>query len=365
MKNEDTSNLLNYPPIVNELQSWKGTGNLSWPNHSVTGDFVLSRLLNGKLRFVFKPQDWINSSKFKNRHDLEFDGVADEYSISARGIHFTRGFLDELPGIWVGFAQSATRRIDVDANTVSVRCDLTNYSLNRPDKIDLQLDGFAINITRLGWGTNKDNGIKEHATAYRHAYLSSCLTIENIPLSKTDQAIDCLDEVAALLSIACRGHAHIAARHIWNYEKGKFDSLYEEPPFPVIKWLSPLISSENIKDFLMAAYPMQRDRVQKLELAFITDHYLQALTLRLVWPISVGIFTAMDSLVTVFFNQNMDEENESYQYWVVSPEKFESNKKMVKEVIEVFANHFSRFKNLLPSETDSLKLEFGFLRSNK
>jgi hypothetical protein len=319
--NGNLAELLNYPPTIDELQGWKGSGQLHWRNNSWNGDFALSRLLNGRLRFLFKPHDWRNSDTFVELYPLEFDGATEDGSLlSVTGIHFTRTYLAEMPWeIHVGYAHSATRRNDVDADIVSIRCDLTNYVLNqRIKKVELQLDGFDIRIDRLGWGGN-GSGIEEHANAYRHASLSTCLIIRDIPTGSVEQAIDCLHEVAILFSIACRGHVSIAARHIWNQEKGKIDTLFEEPPFPDRGWGRSLIPSDNIEDFLTAVYPRDKNRVRKLELSYVTDHYLQALTLRSAWPQSVGIFTAMESLKTAFFNQNMNEENASYNYWVVPP----------------------------------------------
>jgi hypothetical protein len=358
-ENESTKNLLNYPSIVNELQSWKGSGQLRWRNNSWDGDFVLVRLLNGRLRFVFKLQDGCDSDQFGKLHNLEFSGVGeDESEILVKGIHFIRGFTDHFSyDINVGYAYSATRHIkkDTDTGTISIRCDLTNYSLNqRIGDVQFKLGGFDIHVKRLDWG-KKSSGIQEHASAYQHASLSTCLEIKNIPLSEAEEAIDCLQDISALFSIACRGHVFIAARHIWNQETGKLDSFFEEPPFSDRMWGRPLIPSSAIEDFILAAYPTDKDRVRKLELAYATDHYLQALTLRSIWPQSVGIFTAMESLKVAFFNQNRNEENASYNYWVVPPEEFEANKDMIKELVDILAKDFPRFATLTQSERQSLE----------
>lgn len=350
-------NLLDYPPEASELQHWKGSGQLRWRDNSWDGDFVLSRLLNGRLRFIFKLQDWRKSSdRFVNLYPLEFEGVAEDDSvISVMGIHFNMRYGSIPHWICTGYAHNATRRIEKVADTVSVRCDLTNYSLHqRMREVQFQLAGFDISIERLGRG-KKGSGIEEHAVAYHHAALSTCLKIENIPLSKAQDAVDCLQEIATLLSIACRGHVFITARHIWNQEKGKFDSLFEEPAFLDRRWGRPLIPTDHIEDFLIAAFPADKDRVEKLELAFMTDHYLQGLTIRSIWPQSVSIFTAMETLKTAFFNQNNNNENATYHYWIVPPEDFESNVAMVNEILEVLTKHFSRFGQLTNDERRSLK----------
>jgi hypothetical protein len=355
--NESTINLLNYPSIVNELQSWKGSGQLLWRTNSWDGDFVLIRLLNGRLRFVFNPQDERDSDRFSKLHDLEFSGVAeDESEILVKGIHFTRSFANFSYHINVGYASSATRHIKkgTDTDTISIRCDLTNYSLNqRIEDVQFKLGGFDINIERLNWG-EKSSGIQEHASAYQHATLSTCLEIKDIPLSKAEVAIDCLEEISELLSIACRGHVFIVARHIWNQGTGKLDSYFKEPPFSDRMWGRPLIPSSAIEDFIMAAYLADKDRVRKLELVYATDHYLQALTLRSLWPQSVGIFTAMESLKVAFFNQNRNEENTAYSYWVV-PEDFEANKDIIKVLVNVLAKEFPRFATLTQNERQSLE----------
>jgi len=356
---EYTPNLQNYPPIKNVLQSWEGKGDLSWRDNAIAGDFMLSRLLNGRLRFVFRPHDWQKSNAFIELHDLEFNGIAnDESSISVTGIHFTRRYLDEMPWeICVGFARKASRILGAETDTVSVRCDLTNYSLNqRIGDVEFALDGFSIRISPLWWGKHS-SGVEEHAIAYQHAYLPTCLMIENISLSEAPKAINCLQEITKFLSIACRGNTSIAAQHIFNQEEGRFHSLFEEPPFPIRKWGRPLIKSDVIEEYLVKVCSVNRSREQNLALAFVTDHYLQSLTLRSAWPQSVGIFTAMESLKTAFFNQNSSEENESYNFWVVPPEDFESNKIMIKEIISVLAKHFPRFSELSQDEKQSLEAQ--------
>lgn len=359
-ESENAINLLDYPPQIYELQHWKGTGQLRWRNDTCEGEFVLSRLLNGRLRFIFKPSDWREQTSFFRLRNLVFEGVAEDgSSISVSGIHFTRRYLDEIPEVGVGYAQSASRVATVDAdkevNTVSIQCDLTNYTLNQRNEIvKFQLDGFDINIRRLRWGKGS-NGLEEHEIAYHHASVTSCLQIENISTEQTERAIDCLQEIAALLSIACRGQVAIVARHIWNQENGKLESFFDEPPFTDRRWGRPLIPSNHIEEFLVAAYPASKTREQKLELAYIADHYLQALTLRSAWPQSVGIFTAMETLKTAFFNQYQKKENLPFMYWVIPPKKYQSQRVMIEEVIEVLTKHFPRFGELNSYEKDDLQ----------
>lgn len=340
---------------VDELQSWKGSGQLRWQNSSSDGDFVLVRLLNGRLRIIFRSHDRRSNAQWDKLRNLVLVGIAeDESEISIKGIHFTRRFLD-INDVEVGYASSATRHIKKDTitDTVSIRCDLTNYSLNqRMADVQFELDGFDIRIKRLSWG-EKRAGIQEHANAYQHTVLSTCLEIKDVPLGKVEEAIDCLQEISALLSIACRGHVFVAVRHIWNQESGKLDSSFVEPPFSDRMWGRPLIPSNAIEDFLLAAFPVEKDRVRKFELSDATDHYLQALTLRSIWPQAVGIFTAMESLKVAFFSQNKDDENMSYNYWV-DPEEFKANNDMIKKVIDVLAKEFPRFATLTSSERQSL-----------
>jgi hypothetical protein len=351
---EGEVNLLDYPPTVTELQHWKGSGELGWRKSAWKGNFAHSRLLNGRLRFIFKLHDGRQSSdRFINQYPLEFEGVAEDGSqISVTGIHFNRryGFVT-----CTGYAQAARRYTEVKGDTVSIVCELTNYSLEqRREDVELSLDGFGIKIARLWWG-KEDSGLKEHAVAYQHAAISTQLKIENIPHDQAEKAIDCLDRVASLLSVACRGFVFIVAQHTLNAKEVHVDSLFEEPPFSDKGWGRPLISSNNIEEFLIAAYQTMSEPTLNKELGYITDHYLQALTLRSAWPIAVGIFTAMETLKSAYFANNESDENAAYNYWVVPPANFESNKAMLKEVIEVLSRHFPRFAHLSGSERDSLK----------
>lgn len=363
MSEEHTTdiNLLDYPPEINRLEYYKGSGRLQYRESTWDGNFALVRLLNGRLRFVFMLHDYReNSDRFIDLYSLSFEGVAEDRSIiSVAEIHFDmrRSNGNTLNWICTGYAESASRHIDIEPETVSVHCNLTNYALyQRREEVNFHLNGFDIRLLRQP----NENNIGEHAVAYHHASLPTTLVINNISANQVEAAINTLQNITSSLSIACRGHVFITATYIVNEENMIFDSKFEEPAFTDRKWSQPLIPSQNIEDFILAVEATERSREQNLEIAYIVDHYLQALTIRSIWPQAVGIFTAMETLKAAFFAQedNSEEDGErniDYVYWVVPEDKFTSNDTMVNEILAVLTEHNSRFENLSRDERSSLK----------
>jgi len=222
------------------------------------------------------------------------------------------------------------------------------------------MNGFDISLRRISWGRNQ-RSIEQHAIAYRHASIAACLEVKNILPDEIEQAIDCLSNVAALLSIACRSQVSIVVTRISNQQSGNQKVLIEEPPFTHPRWARPLIPDNEIETFLEAAFQATEDRIRKVELAYITDHYLQALATGSAWPMALGIFTAMDTLRSAFYRRDDDEDAQSHLYWVVPFEKFQSQKEMIDAVIEKLTQFFPRFSNIAANERDSLRSQIGGL----
>lgn len=301
-------NLLDYLPTAYELQHWTGSGLLQWRQNTWECEFVLSRLLNGRLRFIVKPQDWRRSYRFVEQYPLEFESeLEDGYQISVSGIHFTRGIMDDFPWeVFLGYAGAASRQKEREAQEVSLRCDLTNYSLNqRLGPVEFRINEFDISLERLGW--NDQSGIEEHSYAYNHAPVLTCLKIEDIGIEEVSEARDCIRDITSQLSIACRGYVFVVAQHIFNRENGIIRSEYKEPAFPNKGWVRPFIPSDYLEQFLAATCYCFEDRADRLELAHIIDHYLHAFAMRSSWPLAVGMLTAMETLKTAFFRRYPEE----------------------------------------------------------
>lgn len=352
--NENRINLQDCQLDTDNLEFWEGTGDLHWQDNTRSGAFCLTRLLNGRLRFVFALPDDRDISGLSS---CRFEGTtSDEDSVSIEQIYFTKQVMrSDLSSLHIGYAESAVKQIDLETGAVSIRFDLTNYRLGRTRRAHFQLDGYDINLSRL-YSNHDANRLNEHAIAYDHAPLSASLVINNVPFPEVEQATNTAQKIVSLLSIACRGHVFIAAQYISNEEHGTFYTKFDEPAFMNRKSSRPLISSENINRFVASVEKAQRDRVQNLEIALITDHYLQALAIQSVWPQAVGVYTAMETLKTAFFRQNDTEEDMEHVYWIVPPENFEQNEGMVNNIIQVLIDNFpARFNTLSRPERDSLK----------
>ncbi len=289
----------------------------------------------------------------------EFEGVTENgVTINAKGITFTYRQIKEGVVLLVGIAQQVERIMDrnVEDDDASIRCDLTNFSLrNRMPPIGLHLGDFEVQLFSLNWG-NRTQMLREHAKVYQYAMVASCLKVDHVAPDQEAEILDHLQEVAFLLSIACRGHVDIVAQHV--QKAGKLHSTFIEPTFTEAKWIRPLIPDEAIADFLQDVYPLSGSQMDHLAIGYAIEHYLKALTMESAWPLSAGIFTAMEALKTAFFAQNQNnEEVEASAYWVVPYQDFVENHDMINDILNVLRRYFERFGELQTNERDSLKAQ--------
>lgn len=357
MSDEETpkENLADYPQTVRYLEKWTGTGHLRWRHETWQGPFALLQLLNGRLRVVVEADHSFIPYYQRGISSLALVGETDKGTqISAEGIHFNRLTGPPERDIYVGYARNATLRFTKTIKRNMVFCGLSNYSLHqRRSPVTVSLADFDLNIESRSRNSSS-GGIEEHSIAYRHAGVSTYLAIRGISRDRVSDALNCLRDVANLLSIAFRGFVFVVAEETHDFHSGEVTIKLQEPPFSARGWGRPLVPSESIDEFLVQTYPGYSAREERLELSHIVDHYLQALTLRSIWPQSVGIFTAMETLKAAFFRRFSDEANEQYQYWIVPKEDFSNNRAMIKEVIAVLASHFERFANMDKEEKSDL-----------
>jgi hypothetical protein len=163
--------------------------------------------------------------------------------------------------------------------------------------------------------------------------------------------------IAQLLSVAQRQHVLLVAQHRHDSQDRWLESKFDEPVFTRRGWPRALIPDESVAEFLTVGYPHLVNKYQRLELANVIDHYLQALTSRSVWPSSLGIFTAMETLRAAFFRQSTDVEDEKFEFWVVPNDTFKRETGLLNELIGLLGSHFPRFGKLSASERQSLQAQ--------
>ena len=238
---------------------------------------------------------------------------------------------------------------------ITVTCELTNFQCISLAVYPLavQIAGFLIEIGRL----SQEWRIGEHNNAYQYAGIASYLQVGEIPAVEHDGVLECAHRVAQLLSIAQRRYVFLVAQHKHDIEDRWLESQFNEPVFTRCGWPRALIPDDALAEFLTAAYPSLASKYQRLELGNVIDHYLQALTLRSVWPSSLGVFTAMETLRAAFFRQSTDIEDRKSEYWVVPDDTFGIEAELLDEFIDLLSNHFPRFGRLSGSERQSLKAQ--------
>lgn len=345
------------------LQQFTGKGHLRCQHGRCwDSEFEIIRLLNGRLQIRAVPDVKHSSSTSWNEWLKRCEPFALEgedgngVQISAEDVAFTRTNLSlpDFRNTLIGYAQSVVRGQDrePDTGSVTIECELSNFRTNSCIyPVTIQVEEYGVDIGRRSW--LKWGEIAEHSNAYRHATISAYLRIQNAPIAEEERALECLHGIASLLSIAGRGHVFLAAHHRFDEEKQWLNSRFAEPVYTARGWLRPLIPAEALGDFLTTAYPHLVAKYRNLELGNVIDHYLQALTLYSVWPLSLGVFTAMETLKAAFFRQAGDEEA---QFWV-PPADFEADEGVLGDLISVLSDHFPRFFDLSSGERQSLKAQ--------
>lgn len=339
------------------LRLWEGEGCLRC-QHGTTwkSEFTVAHLLNGRLQLVVTPkEEWHSLTDCVSQHEwFELKGICGRQNseITATRIHFThtRFSLQSL----IGYAHSVILRPEKNSyasDSVSLKYELFNYSFDgRLSPVEIRIGDFDMEISRLTWPSKTE--IREHGYAYRHRSVLACLQIRDVSSSRQDEAAGCVNGVLELLSLANRGYVFPAVRHTYGADEEWLDSRFDEPHFTKLGWPRPLIPSEHLEEFLEVTYPNMDANYRSLELAHVIDHYLQALTLRSSWPISLGIFTAMETLKSAFFHHRNDQDA-GFQYWVVPPEDFD-RPEVIDALVDVLGRHFPRFNSLEKSELSSL-----------
>ncbi|MFW6097605.1 MAG: hypothetical protein ACOC9Z_05995 [Chloroflexota bacterium] len=359
MNDQDRMGLLDYPPLVTDLQSWTGAGQIRWREREWECQFALSRLLNGRLRVIVEPEYRFTAFLQTGHFSFELDGIADNGArVTLGDIHITRQIGPLGRDILLGFARKATLRLAKELKRNAVFCELSNYSLHqRRGPVELSIKGFDITIEQHRRALDQTVAMEEHASAYQHAAIRTYLGIKEISRDNFQDAISCLHDIVDLQSIAFRGYVFVVGEYVEDFEAGEVTINFQEAPFSSRAWGRPLVPSQSIEEFLVAAHPQCNGRIEKLELSHIVDHYLQALTLRSIWPRSVGIFTAMETLKSAYFRRNDTEEASKVRYWVPPFETFRNNRKLLSEVVDVLAIHDDKFMGLTQSERDSLRAQ--------
>lgn len=342
----------NYISPLIVLERLSGTGYLQG-EISQACNFSVARLLNGRLRVEVVTKKDLSPSHQDGT--FEIIGVDEQgLQVTVTGAYFTLHKSNPPREAHLGYARSFTRQAKNELapdEPITVRCDLVNFGLiSSFGPTSVKLNGFNLEIERLHWEDQHE--IREHGYAYQHATIQACIRIGDIPFIKLDEAIECLRNVAQLLSIACRGYVFTVAQHVSQGNDNLHESHFEEPPFTSRHWPRPLIHDKNLVNFLETTYDSLVSNYREYELGNVFDHYFQALTVRSVWPLSLGIFTAMETLKTAYMRR---AENDTSQFWVIPHEDFKDNHDLLDDFLSVLLKYYPRFSKLTKSEKDSLR----------
>lgn len=336
------------------LREIKGSGYLDDCNgNRVNCSFIIRQLANGMIEAeitIDQPQISFNEQAVERLvgrdHDNNIVEATEililETTLANNNIYY--GHIDTL-------VHAAHQEITTD--TVHLKFEATNYRLHDLQQpIQFRHKGYEIEILRSEWNQQQH---RFHRASFKYAAVTTEIRLRNVPSAKQEEAIRYATEIQALLSIACRSRVFIVSHSVFDNNQNWTATYYMQPIYTDQGWSYPLIPNTAIVGFIQQSYDNFLSNFVDLELATAIEHYHQALSIRSVWSIATGMFTALETIKTAFLRPS---ERHSISFWVESDADFKRQSIMFNELVDVLASYFDRFKQMNRAERDSLSAQF-------
>jgi len=348
-------------PAISRINC-KGEGRLIQPNGKKFKCHVLiKRLINGRLQVFASLDNQINTSV---SYRLECE-TATDYKLTGDDLKFNQQnlFTDTNEHfIYSGFINRLIYRSNKRCYK-QCKCiyQLTNSHWNLISTI-INIGGFLIKMRLITPGGIMSQGdINDIKSSYKTNAISNELLVENVKKSQIKDLDELVSTLVFLMSFANRGYLFTCLE---KRATSKDDLIFlnlKEPVFLRQGWSRQLIYPKDLGHFLETTYDKLLKKNMDFELRMAIDHYLQALTLRSAWSISLGIFTALESINSAFYHKNLNDQKMANYFWIADDKKFKNECNLLDDLIEVLANHFPRFSKLQKPEKNSLKSQLSWI----
>jgi hypothetical protein len=321
----------------------------------------VKQLVNGRLQVFISTDKELKTSleyqiQFKIDSGLYFFGKSLHFTqetvhFNELGTHIYSGFIDEL-------TYQNKKRCYAKCQCIFL---LTNHHRNFQN-FSIKVENWVVK-TRLISPSRilKQAEINDMKSSYFLNTISTEISIENVKKGEVKGVEKLIATLSLLMSFANRNFHFIASYERLSRRKKLLYYQLREPTFHKPGWPRQLIPPRCLGGFLEVALDNFQKRNLEFELRMAIDHFLQALTLRSAWSISLGIFTAIETINSAFYNKNSNTNKKSNYYWVPDDKAFEENKDLYVEILNVLTNHFSEFSNLDKSEKDSLRAQLRWI----
>ena len=159
--------------------------------------------------------------------------------------------------------------------------------------------------------------VRRRMEALRTSGVLSRLRVEVVGRRPAEGPDDTAHALCGLLTLVCRSPVAIVGEHWDDPEQPAKLSRYREPPFLYAPIFRPMVSSEQLGEFLDVTYGAYVERWRDWDLPNAIDHYVQALALQSAWAQAVGFFTAMETLKRPFLHSQGRSEHDARGYATV------------------------------------------------
>ncbi len=340
----------------------KGVGKLIFPNGNIIrGSVLIKILINGRLQVFISLSSKINTD---STFQLECETLTG-YKLIGEDLFFSRektNFNLINYYIYSGFIKKILFRSN---NLCYKKCryvfQLTNFHWNLINTT-ININNYAIKLRLITPGNLlSQNEIDDVKSSYKSIAISNELTVENVKKSKIKQVDDLISTLVFLMSIANRGYLFPFRKERTSYKDELIFLELEEPAFFDPGWPRQLIHPEHLGFFLESTYNNLQSKNSDYELRIAIDHYLQALTLRSAWSISLGIFTALETINSAFYKKNLDSNKKLHYFWIQDDKKFLENSQLVDGLLQVIKEHYPEISCLQEPEMNSLKSQLRYI----
>ena len=176
---------------------------------------------------------------------------------------------------------------------------------------------------------------------------------EATPPGELDETVHA---VCGLLTLVYRTPVAIVGEHWRDPVQRATLSRYREPPFLYASILPPMVSSEQVGEFLEVAYGPYVSQWRDWDLPNAVDHYVQAHALNSAWAQAVGFFTALETLKEAFLAQDHNRRLERYL-----PARQFKRRKIASTIMGVLEHGLRDSVDLSKADRDSLRGKVGEL----
>ncbi len=293
------------------LTKISGMGKITDPfEHEIQGEVQLEQLLNGKIVVKISSLNTPYANDFwkRNRNQLLILEGALENQCKFRCDSLTLTSISGAFGPIVlccsaPYVCFVNKRI---SEYVDIEVSLTNFRCKLRKSIEFELNGFKCKLEKKS--LPEKNQKLAHARNYHHPIVESTLRVNAVKVSEIEQLEKFIDDVILQLSIVSRGSCFITTICIIDGE----EKLYHKMNTPELPYkyssLENLIHDEHIPQFLNQTLTPLQNKSTDWKIVYICDYYFHSLSLSLLWPMSLGILTALESLKDSFYENNPDEE---------------------------------------------------------